>query len=29
MMNLEELDEAQLEALKKEFERMGERRSRN
>jgi low affinity Fe/Cu permease len=29
MMNLEELDEEQLEALKKEFERMGERRSRN
>ena len=28
MMNLEELDEEQLEALKKEFERLGERRSR-
>ena len=27
MMNLEELDEEQLEALKKEFERLGERRS--
>lgn len=28
LMNLEELDEGQLEALKKEFERLGERRSR-
>ena len=27
LMNLEELDEDQLEALKKEFERLGERRS--
>lgn len=27
MMNLEELDDEQLEALKKEFERLGERRS--
>ena len=29
LMNLEELDEDQLEALKKEFERLGERRSRS
>jgi low affinity Fe/Cu permease len=29
MMNLEELDESQLEALKKEFERLGELRGRN
>ena len=29
LMNLEELDEEQLESLKKEFERLGERRSRN
>ncbi len=28
LMNLEELDEGQLEALKKEFERLGERRGR-
>lgn len=28
LMNLEELDEDQLEALKKEFERLGERRGR-
>ena len=28
MMNLEELDEHQLEALKKEFERLGERKAR-
>src|SRR6188472_2646461 len=28
LMNLEDLDEDQLEALKKEFERLGERRSR-
>jgi low affinity Fe/Cu permease len=29
LMNLEDLDEKQLEALKKEFERLGERRSRS
>ena len=29
LMNLEEFDEDQLEVLKKEFERLGERRSRN
>jgi len=29
LMNLEDLDEHQLEALKKEFERLGERRSRS